>query len=95
MYKCEECGMVFDEPIEFVVQDLEHFGTPCQETAYGCPKCKGTFEEANICKICGKYTLEEEYCDECRSRVKGQFKKLMKMYFTKEEQNLIFQEEFD
>lgn len=94
MYKCEDCGMVFDEPKEFVMQELEHFGFPCRETSIGCPRCKGNFGDAHICKICGDYTLEESYCDSCREKVKGQFKKLMKMFFTEAEQDLIFEEEF-
>ena len=94
MYKCNDCGRVFEEPKRFVIQSLEHFGTPCEETAIGCPFCHGDYEDATICKICGNYTSAGDYCDDCREKTKNQFKKIMKMFFTEAEQDLIFEEEF-
>lgn len=69
MYKCVECGYFFNEPDSWLDDRGEHFGTPCYEVEYGCPKCKGDYEEAAPCKICGELFVEDELnggvCDEC------------------------------
>ena len=68
MFKCCECGKVFNEP-----------KTACDSVPYGegsvprtfasCPFCDGSFEEAYPCKDCEEYFLKDElhsfYCTEC------------------------------
>ena len=45
MYKCVECEREFDEPIQFSEYCGECWGIPCYQTLYGCPRCKGNYEE--------------------------------------------------
>ena len=61
-YKCLECGNIFDEG-EQMVLDI-----PLAKKS-GCPMCFGDYEETKPCKICGSKHLEDELnngvCDEC------------------------------
>ena len=43
MYKCNECGEVFDEPT--VVLERHGFNDGFAERFYVCPYCGGDFEE--------------------------------------------------
>lgn len=45
MFVCVECGLEFDEPIEWKEYRGECFGFPAYEPMCGCPRCKGNFEE--------------------------------------------------
>lgn len=69
MFKCCECGEVFEEAFFWNESRGEYWGFPCSEQMSGCPSCKGGFEEAEECEICGKYFLPTELhggvCDEC------------------------------
>ena len=71
MYKCVDCGLVFEEGEEAVWEESrgEYWGFPCSETLTGCPKCKENYEEAYRCKRCGEWFLEDElndgYCELC------------------------------
>lgn len=69
MYKCYDCGAVFDEPIEREEGRGEFWGVSCSETVSGCPECRGDYEEAYQCEICGEYFFEDELhsdvCDNC------------------------------
>ena len=62
MYKCAECGHVFDEP--YLYQE------PHGETTECCPKCMGGgFQAARQCGRCGSWHLEEDLfggvCRDC------------------------------
>lgn len=62
MFKCYDCGVVFDEPYICEEAHGEKFGC--------CPRCKGSFDEAKKCEICDEYFLEDELngrlvCDDC------------------------------
>lgn len=76
MYKCDDCGCVFDEPgtyretVEFISQyDTAEWEYPC------CPRCCSyQFDDVWECKICGEYyhegetyceTVDKCYCEEC------------------------------
>lgn len=63
MFKCTECGRVFEEPAEWEESRGEYWGVPCTETMYGCPYCGGYFEEAKECEECGEWRLREELTD--------------------------------
>lgn len=48
MYKCEDCGYEFDEPLSIVVNTLEFLGVPAEEAITVCPECKSTAWETYI-----------------------------------------------
>jgi hypothetical protein len=61
MFKCTECGYLFDEP--------DTWKEPHGEILGGCPCCAGHFDEACQCELCGDWFTEDELtmgvCDEC------------------------------
>lgn len=69
MYKCLECGHIFDAGEESIYYEKHGLDTPPYEKFSACPVCGGDFEETYRCKKClGEY-IEEElwdgYCGEC------------------------------
>ena len=72
MYKCADCGHVFEEGEEAVWEESrgEFWGFPCSERMTGCPVCRGEHEKAYECKKCGEWffkdELEDGLCDDCR-----------------------------
>lgn len=69
MYKCIECGAVFEDPATWEESRGEYWGFPCTETVRGCPECKGDYEEAFKCRRCDEWCFEDElndgYCELC------------------------------
>lgn len=71
MYKCLQCGHIFDEGEQDTWSESrgECFGFPCSEEMSGCPLCRGDYEKTVDCKICGSEHLRDELnmgvCDEC------------------------------
>lgn len=63
MYKCIDCGHLFDEGEQTTWK--EDYG----EQFCGCPICKGDFEKTEKCKSCDAEHLESEliygFCPEC------------------------------
>jgi hypothetical protein len=63
MFKCCECGRVFDET------ERAEWYEPHGEKMDGCPNCKGDYEEAFKCELCGEIysasELTEGVCDAC------------------------------
>lgn len=51
MFKCEECGEVFETPNRWSETGLPY------ATLTGCPKCGGYYEEAEQCKVCKDWHL--------------------------------------
>lgn len=43
-FVCYDCGIEFDEPIEWMEYRGECHGSPSYEKTYGCPICQGSFE---------------------------------------------------
>lgn len=70
MYKCLDCGEVFDEDDRQIVNEChtELDDKPMEQRSY-CPYCGGDYEEAKMCKCCGEFFLEDElicgYCKDC------------------------------
>lgn len=62
MYRCEECGNIFEEGEE------KHWVEDYGEELAGCPCCCGAYSPVYQCKCCGAYRVEylNDYCDECR-----------------------------
>ena len=82
MYKCLECGHIFDEGEQAVWKEPrgEYCGSPCYEEVVGCPVCRGCYEETHRCVICGsEHILDEladgEVCDDCLDDCKYDFER--------------------
>ena len=71
MYKCLECGNLFEEGEQATWQESrgEFWGSICNETLSGCPVCKGEYEKTVKCSICSSEHLEDELisgvCNDC------------------------------
>lgn len=67
MYKCLDCGEVFDEPAS--VRETHGFTDGFAETFYMCPHCNGDYEEAKQCQECDEWRTEDElyegWCEKC------------------------------
>ena len=66
MYKCKDCGLIFDEPKEYS-EDCTPGGAfeggSFINRFSGCPNCSGAYDDAKEWEICGEYFLEEELED--------------------------------
>lgn len=67
MYKCLNCGEVFEEPAS--VRETHGFTDGFAETFYMCPYCSGDYEEAKQCQECDEWHTENElydgWCEKC------------------------------
>ena len=67
MYKCLDCGEVFEEPAS--VRETHGFTDGFAETFYMCPYCNGDYEKAKQCKECDEWNTENElysgWCEKC------------------------------
>ena len=88
VYKCRECGHLFEEGEEAIWYDGHGFDFPPYEKNIGCPVCKGGFVRVKPCRICFEYT-EKTYCDECAEDVRSRFEKLISDNFSAEERDLL------
>lgn len=69
MFKCLECGEIFDTPDCY--EEHHPYGMGYATETFSCsPCCGGDFKEAKLCKGCDEYFLENElddgYCESCR-----------------------------
>ena len=65
LYRCIECGHIFDEPKEYYGEELEFWGVPCRERFVGCPNCFGDYENVIQCEECGEYVAGiDDYYDD-------------------------------
>ena len=69
MYKCENCGHLFEEGEQAVWEERHGLDTPPYEKFSGCPICKSGYEEVHQCKECGEWYTEDElydgWCEKC------------------------------
>ena len=71
MYKCIDCGHLFEEGEESVWYENqgECHGVTAMERFSGCPICHGDYEEVHKCKECGVWHTEDELygglCEKC------------------------------
>jgi len=69
MYKCVDCGHIFDEGEQLVIKDDHGMGGGFYETFSVCPVCGGGYDQTENCHVCGGEHLEEELfdgiCEEC------------------------------
>ena len=61
LYRCEECGSVFNKPDEWTEDYGQKFiGSPC---------CHTNFEEVNYC-VCGNLKKpSKEFCKQCEEAI--------------------------
>lgn len=83
MYKCKNCGYIFEEPT--CHEDFESIDVGCgrlivADLSYEeCPHCKGEFDDVYECECCGEYDFLdnlEEYngewlCNRCVQELKN------------------------
>ena len=69
MYKCTECGNLFEEGEQATWEERHGLDSPPYETMSGCPICKGDYEEVYQCDSCGDWHTEDElydgWCEKC------------------------------
>ena len=80
MYKCHDCGEVFETPKSVTVSLGQCFGFPADEEQSECPICgSDDFDAAELCESCGGYffpdDLEEGLCEDCRCAVIEDFER--------------------
>lgn len=86
MLICKDCGQTFEE--EEVVVKKEHMGEFWGAEAYEercyCPHCGSSeFDEAEQCKICGEWFMQErweEECPDCMNDLSEELHKLKNKY---------------
>lgn len=69
MFKCSECGQIFDQPEEI----RNYHGEGMWETKSACPYCgEGitTDDESKPCDICGGDAFGSCFCDDCKDTAK-------------------------
>ena len=91
MFKCEDCGHLFEKGEESRWQESHGLDAPPYEEWTGCPICKGAYEEIKPCKICGSYEHEtgEDFCNDCKADVQKRFRSFVLSEFTTEERELL------
>lgn len=72
MYKCLDCGHIFDEGEQLIHRDRHGFSDGHYDTHATCPMpgCGGDYKETLCCKVCeGEYLPDELYtgdiCEDC------------------------------
>ena len=69
MYRCCECGNLFEEGEQAVWEETHGLDSPPYEKWSGCPVCKGDYEEVHQCKECGDWHTDDElydgWCENC------------------------------
>ena len=69
MYRCENCGHLFEEGEQAVWEERHGLDSPPYEKWDGCPLCKGDYEEVHQCKGCGDWHSDDElyegWCEKC------------------------------
>ena len=78
MYKCLNCGRLFDEAYARKEIVGEFWGIPTEQEFGECPFCKGEYEETVCCEICGREFLDEEMatsqvCKHCIDKYRKKF----------------------
>lgn len=91
MYKCDDCGAVFEEPYEYREPDVNFF-------ADWCPYCQSdAIFEVKECALCGELTAVfdmtiDGFCPECVEKAAHKYDEFLKS--CEPEELRIFQEQF-
>lgn len=63
MYKCKDCGRLFEEP-------YQHYEEDTGANEQGCPHCSSDyFTEVNVCKCCEDEYVEDDFCEDCMEKL--------------------------
>lgn len=77
MYKCFDCGRIFEDADVRKEIIGEFWGRPAMQEESACPFCGGDYEETVQCCVCGSEHLKEELnscvCDNCIDEYKKDF----------------------
>lgn len=75
MYKCLNCGAVFDYPDYEDDFTSEYFGRSVTHHISRCPECRSDeLDTAERCQLCGEYhSGESDYCADCVDLIKDYF----------------------
>ena len=69
MFRCCECGNLFEEGEQAVWEETNGLDSQPYEKWSGCPVCGGDYEEVHQCKECGEWHTEDElydgWCEKC------------------------------
>ena len=69
MFKCCECGHLFEDGEQAVWEERHGLDTPPYEQWSGCPLCRGGYEEVHQCQECDEWHTEDElyegWCEKC------------------------------
>ena len=65
MYRCNNCGNLFEIGEEAHWVDTHGFADGKGEQMSGCPLCKGDFSETTPCKSCGSERFTEDEMESC------------------------------
>ena len=69
MYKCTECGNLFEEGEQATWEERHGLDSPPYEKFSGCPVCRGGYEEVYQCEECGDWHSDDElyegWCEKC------------------------------
>ena len=69
MYRCENCGNLFEEGEQAVWEETHGLDSPPYEKFSGCPVCNCEYEEVYKCKECGDWHTDDElyngWCENC------------------------------
>ena len=69
MYRCENCGHLFEDGEQAVTYETHGFYQPPYEEIHSCPVCGGDFEDVHKCQECEEWHTEDElydgWCEKC------------------------------
>lgn len=89
MYRCENCGALFEEPYEYEEKDVGYHG-------FQCPYCfDNYFDEVKECKLCGEYASYltiDGFCNACCGNTKRKFNLWLRSKFEDEELQILKEE---
>ena len=101
MYRCTECGHLFDEPKRYSMDRTPGFSSEPSfyETMYSCPYCNNgdvAYEEVKLCPLC-----EENYipvdshghvdtCSDCKQSILKRYSKVILDNFREDEYDILY-----
>lgn len=97
MYKCCDCGLVFEQPKHYS-EDRTPYGGMSEpgftEHFTGCPSCGGTYDEAMLCQRCEDTYISTNFsypfCAHCMSDLMNQYNKLIADNFREDEYDMLY-----
>ena len=80
MYRCEDCGAVFETPL-VAESKVEYWGRPTLLEERLCPMCGyDEFVEVSKCKCCGEEYTEDTVCEKCVADMQNAISEMIATY---------------